>query len=643
MEEGRKGHQVEERRKGHHMEERRKGNHMEERSHMEEGRVTIWRKERMVTYRRGKEGRVTIWRKEGRATILRKGHIWRKERMVTYGRGKEGRVTIWRKEGRVIIWRKEGRVSYGKGKEERKEGSLISKKVPRILNLTSSLGSVISVEAGAISSGPMLRQCILAKLADVTPAVYQQVASQGAAAMVVILPANMTALSPPARELVRELEIAILELEVPMAVYFAQETPELVSIYKAVKEKTSSSSSAAANFLSSLASDGYQMVVSGAPSKQMHDVAVANVQGQLNGLGVEDKLPSIALVAHYDAFGAAPELSFGADSNGSGVAALLEIARLLSRLYKSQHTHPHANVFFLLPGGGFLNYQGTKRFLDDLEGGDASILGDGHPTLVLCLDSLTATEALHLHVSRPPKNGTLMHAFYQRLVEAGEQYGVPVKLVHRKIDLVNPKQVWQHHLYSIKKLPAATLSALPNGDGTERGSITDTPASVNSSRLVLHTATLHAALLRTIYGGATPQDMLSQMPDTLSVSSSSVMYWLSMLASQPRSTQLLQPARSHPLMRFLYDTLNRYTVETKLSDFKPDKRDPDFGFYDNTGGTMTAYSIKPATFDFFLSIFILSYLGVLYLLLQQMPLIQSFLLRSSSVSVANGKTKTKHH
>ncbi|XP_018014018.1 nicalin-1 [Hyalella azteca] len=513
-------------------------------------------------------------------------------------------------------------------------------------NSFGSLGSLVNVEAGTLSDGPMLRQCILAKLVDVTPEVYRLVSSQGAAAMVIILPSNMTALSAPVKMLVRQLEEAMLSTEVPMAVYLAQETPELAAIYQSVKDKTSSgASSAAANFLSSLASDGYQMVVSGAQSKPMLDVAVANVQGQLNGFGAEEKLPSIAIVAHYDAFGAAPELSFGADSNGSGVAALLEIARLLSRLYKSPHTHPHANLFFLLPGGGFLNYQGTKRFLDDMEGGDTNILGEGRPTFVLCLDALAATNSLQLHVSRPPKNGTLMHAFYQRLLEAGQELGVEVGLVHRKIDLADARQPWQHHLYSIKKLSAATLSALTSGDGDERGSITDTLSALNTTRLVLHTSVLHTALLRTIYNGAAGavHHMLHDLPPALNVNSNSLSYWLSLLTSQARSTQLLQPAKSHPLVRALHEALLRFTVDVKLSVFKPDKRDPDFGFHDNTGGVMVAYSIKPASFDLLLSLIIAGYLGVVYLLLQQMPLIQNLVIQSSSIRVSNGKVKSKYH
>ena len=56
------------------------------------------------------------------------------------------------------------------------------------------------------------------------------------------------------------------------------------------------------------------------------------VQGMLPGLGVQQRLPTVTVVAHYDAYGAAPSLSTGVDSNGSGVAALLELARLFSRL-----------------------------------------------------------------------------------------------------------------------------------------------------------------------------------------------------------------------------------------------------------------------------------------------------------------------
>jgi hypothetical protein len=69
------------------------------------------------------------------------------------------------------------------------------------------------------------------------------------------------------------------------------------------------------------------------------------------------------------------ELSFGADSNASGVSMLLELARLFSHLYTSSKSHAHYNIIFLLSGAGKLNYQGSKKWLDDqLDSVDGSLI-----------------------------------------------------------------------------------------------------------------------------------------------------------------------------------------------------------------------------------------------------------------------------
>lgn len=51
----------------------------------------------------------------------------------------------------------------------------------------------------------------------------------------------------------------------------------------------------------------------------------------------------------------------GSDSNGSGVAALLELARLFSRLYANSKTRGRYNLMFGLTAGGPYNYNGTNR------------------------------------------------------------------------------------------------------------------------------------------------------------------------------------------------------------------------------------------------------------------------------------------
>lgn len=126
------------------------------------------------------------------------------------------------------------------------------------------------------------------------------------------------------------------------------------------------------------------------------------------------------------------------------------------------------NLLFFASGGGKFNYQGTKRWLEDnldhtgeLRGchsneffgkdsvnvtvlslmlspcaglflggwksstkhsitgldfslADSSLLQD-NVAFVLCLDTLGQGNSLHLHVSKPPKEGTLQHAFLREL------------------------------------------------------------------------------------------------------------------------------------------------------------------------------------------------------------------------------------
>lgn len=54
-------------------------------------------------------------------------------------------------------------------------------------------------------------------------------------------------------------------------------------------------------------------------------------------------------------------LSVGSDSNGSGVVALLEIARLFSALYSNPKTRGRYNLLFGLTSGGPYNYNGTQK------------------------------------------------------------------------------------------------------------------------------------------------------------------------------------------------------------------------------------------------------------------------------------------
>lgn len=72
------------------------------------------------------------------------------------------------------------------------------------------------------------------------------------------------------------------------------------------------------------------------------------------------------------------------------------------------------------------------------------------------------------------------------------------------------------------------------------------------------------------------------------VSKDSLQLWFNYLASQPRAAPLLAD-KNNPLITTLKDALSRYLGEVKLTLHSPDKRDPEFVFYDVTKATLNVY------------------------------------------------------
>ncbi|XP_060001604.1 BOS complex subunit NCLN isoform X3 [Lagenorhynchus albirostris] len=514
--------------------------------------------------------------------------------------------------------------------------------------------AVLNTEARTIDADVLSRRCVLMRLLDFSYERYQRALRQSAGAVVIILPRAMAAVPQDVIRQFMEIEPEMLAMETIVPVYFAVEDDALLSIYEQTQAASTSqgSASAAEEFIRSCGhttvperhppsspsddtshghhdcvllhtatANGFQMVTSGVQSKAVSDWLITSVEGRLTGLGGED-LPTIVIVAHYDAFGVAPWLSHGADSNGSGISVLLELTRLFSRLYTYKRTHAAYNLLFFASGGGKFNYQGTKRWLEDnLDHTDSSLLQD-NVAFVLCLDTLGRGDSLHLHVSKPPREGTLQHSFLRELetVAAHQFPEVRFSMVHKKINLAEDILAWEHERFAIRRLPAFTLSHLESHRDGQRSSIMDVRSRVDSKTLTRNTRLIAEALTRVIYNlteKGTPPDMpvfTEQMIQREQLDS--VMDWLT---AQPRAAQLV--GKDGTFLSTLQHHLGHYLKEVRPHHVKADKRDPEFVFYDQLKQVMNAYRVKPAIFDLLLAVCIGAYLGMAYTAVQHFDLL----------------------
>lgn len=506
--------------------------------------------------------------------------------------------------------------------------------------------AILNTEARTVEAEVLSRRCVIMRLADFSYDKYQKALRQSAGAVVIILPKNMSAVPQDIVQQFMELEPEMLATETIVPVYFAMEDDELMSIYTQTLTSSSSqgSLSAAEVLLHTATANGFQMVTSGAQSKAINDWAITSLEGRLAGVGGED-LPTIVVVAHYDSFGVAPWLSYGADSNGSGVSMLLELARLFSKLYTYKRTHAAYNLLFFVSGGGKFNYQGTKRWLEDnLDHTDSSLLQD-NVAFVLCLDTLGNGDSLHLHVSKPPKEGTPQYALLKELemVVMSQYPEVKFSMVHKKINLADDMLAWEHERFGIRRLPAFTLSHLPSHRLAQRSSIMDvrsvSPSSrhgageppagphVDVKKLGRNTKVVAEALARVIYnltekGAPGDLQIFTEQMQVQEEHLSAVVDWLT---AQPRAAQLVDKDSS--VVSTLEYHLGRYLKDVKRHYVKADKRDPEFVFYDQLKQTMNAYRVKPAIFDLLLAVCIAAYLGMMYLAIQNFGVLYSVVRR----------------
>ncbi|EPT28961.1 hypothetical protein TGME49_231130 [Toxoplasma gondii ME49] len=299
------------------------------------------------------------------------------------------------------------------------------------------------------------------------------------------------------------------------ACVFAFETPELATLYEELREQqtrflANPNSLYANSLLPAFLYKGLAPTVSiqRGPLPPSHFAAglqsASRLSAPLQGRNVFAWLPgrrpqeggaapTIAIVAHYDAFAAVPHLAFGAEGNGSGVAALMELARIFSRLYsgadqedsqsaKAGSREPgNYSLLFLLADAGAADFAGAAQWLAKTEPRILESI-----TYVLCLDDIAASPQLYLHTAKKYKEPRV-RKLLQSLETAFVQSDLLLTLDPRKIVVQTPpKPFWAHEHFTMKKVIAGTLSSKPHGGGLwVRSSILDQNSSAKSRENLL--------------------------------------------------------------------------------------------------------------------------------------------------------------
>ena len=268
-------------------------------------------------------------------------------------------------------------------------------------------------------------------------------------------------------------------------IYFAYETQELLSVYQELqntKEQT-------------IDSDQLQFSVSSDEKAVVKNLLQENYYGFL--YEYSESLPTIAIVTYYDAFSVVPELTLGVDSNGSGVVVLLELVRILKKLY-AQSPAPY-NILFILAASGTVNFQGLRHFLSTEEQELQKIRGG--ILFALCLDAVGLGEDLTLHVSRFHKEGeNELISIYSNLNTTAEKYKIPLKYNKKKVNMADPFTPWQHEAFTKNKIVSATLSHFSNSKASivDHSSLLDT--SLNLETLSKNLKFVTEALVKFLYG-----------------------------------------------------------------------------------------------------------------------------------------------
>ena len=321
-----------------------------------------------------------------------------------------------------------------------------------------SMGAVMS------SDGDLKRRMVVVGFEEASVELIDQLlGGRAAGGLLIVLPdpEALAALSPDSVARFQAVEQSLMHRLVPVPVYFAFDGPETQKLVSTLRSGGAGASQLVAHGTSAAAKKA--------------SVQVSNLHGWLAGQGAKgeaiEALPVIAVVASYDSIAVAPELAVGADANGSGMIAILQLARMFSKLYSGSRQQGRYNLMFVLTAAGKLDYAGTRYWLEQT---DSRLLDSIE--FAICLDSIGNGDGIYMHTSKQPSKDKVPEVakLFGTLTTTAKEMlpPLPLEIVRKKIN-VSEAVAWEHEQFARKDILAVTLSGHATHQPALRASVLD--------------------------------------------------------------------------------------------------------------------------------------------------------------------------
>lgn len=218
-----------------------------------------------------------------------------------------------------------------------------------------------------------------------------------------------------------------------------------------------------------------------------------------------------------------------------------------------------------------------------------------------------------------------MNDFFKLLKNIAAQYGnVTVDGVHKKINLADQQLAWEHERFSMRRLPAFTISTLKSPKEPVRATIFKDAEEQIIAQTQQHAKILAETLAHYVYGLQEPYEifagpMVSPKKVIGNYINDLFMTFFYLQGINKKLIKAYLQVKSALHNNDLKNAFEKYLKNVKIMYDKPDTRDPDYMFYDGQEARLNVYHVKPAIFDLFLTILICAYLASVYFIIQFFP------------------------